>query len=71
MQNYGFDQSEVDTILFSAYAVLHESGYSDPVVIDGADADAYVAALFILQQLPGMLCIRINQEMVLCHGVVT
>ncbi len=28
MQNYSFDQSEADTILFSAYAVLRESGYS-------------------------------------------
>ena len=37
MQNYSFDQSEADTILFSAYAVLRESGYSGPVVIDAAD----------------------------------
>ncbi|KAJ3603232.1 hypothetical protein NHX12_030974 [Muraenolepis orangiensis] len=56
MQNtgqYSFDQSEADTILFSAYAVLRESGYSGPVVIDTADTDAYVAAAAISQQLPG------------------
>ncbi|KAJ8333974.1 hypothetical protein SKAU_G00412930 [Synaphobranchus kaupii] len=53
MQNYSFDQSEADTILFSAYAVLRESGYSGPVIIDTADTDAYVAAAAISQQLPG------------------
>ena len=26
MQNYSFDQSEADTVLFSVYAVLRESG---------------------------------------------
>ena len=36
MQNYSFDQSEADTFIFSAYAVLRKSGYT---VID-----AYVAA---------------------------
>ena len=50
MQNYRFDQSEADTILFSAYAVLRESGYSGPVVIDAADTDAYVTAAIISQQ---------------------
>ena len=34
MLSYSFDQSEADTILFSAYAVLRESGHTDPVVID-------------------------------------
>ena len=53
MQHYDFDQSEADTILFSNYAVLCESGYSGPVVIDAADSDAYVAAAFVSQQLPG------------------
>ena len=57
--------------LFSAYAVLRKSGYSGPVVIDAADTDAYVAAAFISQQLPGMLCIKRKQETVLCHGLVT
>ncbi|KAG0720810.1 hypothetical protein GWK47_047693 [Chionoecetes opilio] len=50
MQNYSFDQSEADTVLFSAYAVLRESGYTGPVVIDATDTDAYVAAAFISQQ---------------------
>ncbi|CAL8328789.1 unnamed protein product [Merluccius merluccius] len=53
MQNYSFDQSEADTILFSAYAALRESGYSGPVFIDTADTDAYVAAVVISQQLHG------------------
>ena len=52
MQNYSFDQSEADTALF----FLHESGYSDPVVIGAADTDAYVAATVISQQLPSVLC---------------
>ena len=73
MQNYRFDQSEADTILFSAYTVIHicELCYSGPVVIDAADTDAYVAAAFILQQLAGMLHIKRKQAMVLCHGLVT
>eukprot|EP00745_Piridium_sociabile_P040935 TRINITY_DN7979_c0_g1_i3.p1 TRINITY_DN7979_c0_g1~~TRINITY_DN7979_c0_g1_i3.p1 ORF type:complete len:449 (-),score=103.89 TRINITY_DN7979_c0_g1_i3:362-1708(-) len=70
MENYSFDQSEADTILFSAYAVLRESGYSGPVVIDTADTDAYVAAAVISQQLPGMLCIKRKQELIFCRGLV-
>ena len=62
MQNYGFDQSEAGTILFSTLAVLCESGYSGPVVIDAADTDAYVAAAFVSQQLPGMLCIKSRRQ---------
>ena len=65
------DQSEADTVLFSVYAVLRESGYSGPVVIDAADTDAYVAAAFISRQLPGILCIKRKQEMVLCRELVT
>ena len=71
MENYSFDQSEADTVLFSTYAVLHESGYTGPVVIDTADTDAYVAAAVISRQLPGMLCIKRKQETVLCCGLVT
>ncbi len=71
MQNYSFDHAEADTILFSAYAVLRESGYSGPVVMDVADTDAYVAAAFISQQLPGMLCIKRKKETILCRGLVT
>ena len=71
MQNYSFDHSEADTILFSTYAVLRESGYSGPVVIDVADTDAYVAAAAISQLLPGMFCIKRKQETILCHGLVT
>ena len=56
MQNYSFDQSEADTVLFSAYAVLRESGYTGLVVIDAADTDAYVTAAVISQQLSIELC---------------
>ena len=52
MPDYSFSQSEADTILFSAYAVLRDSGYSGPVVIDSADTDTYVAAAAISQKLP-------------------
>ena len=58
MQKYSFDQSGADTVLFSAYAVLRESGYpnSGPVVIDIPDTDAYVMAAVISYQLPSILC---------------
>ena len=39
--DYSFIQSEADTILFSAYAVLRDSSYSGPIV---ADTDTYMAA---------------------------
>ena len=71
MHSYSFDQSEADTILFSAYAVLRESGHTDTVVIDAGDTDAYVAAVVISQQLPGMLCIKRKQETILCRGLVS
>ena len=71
MKNYSFDQSEADTVLFSTYAVLRESGYTGPVVIDTADTDAYVTAAVISRQLPGMLCIKRKQETVLYRGLVT
>ena len=54
-----------------SYTVLHESGYSGPVVIDAADTDVYVTAAFISQQLPVMLRIRRKLETVLCRGLVT
>ncbi|KAG1680240.1 hypothetical protein GQR58_012475 [Nymphon striatum] len=71
MQNYSFHQSEADTVLFSAYAVLRESSYTGPVVIDATDTDAYVAAAFISQKLPGMLCIKRKQETIICSDLVT
>ena len=55
MQNSSFDQCGVDTALFSAYAVLRESGCCDTVVIDATDTDAYVAAAVISSQLPSVL----------------
>ena len=56
MQNYSLDQSEADTVLFSDYAVLRESGYCGPVVIDAADKDAYVTKAVTSQQLSNVLC---------------
>ena len=49
MQDYSFDHSEADTVVFPAHAVLRESGYNGPVVIGGADTDVYVAAAVISQ----------------------
>jgi len=39
LPDYSFDQSEADTIFFSVYTVLCDSGYIGPVVIDAADTD--------------------------------
>ncbi|KAK7084444.1 hypothetical protein SK128_012003, partial [Halocaridina rubra] len=71
MQNYSFDKAEAETVLFSAYAVLRESGYTGPVVIDATDTDAYVAAAFFSKQLPGMLCIKRKQKTITCSDLVT
>ena len=71
MPNYCFDQPEADTILFSTYAVLRESGYSGPVVIDAADTDVYVAAALTSKQLPGILYIMKKYEIVACSVLVT
>jgi hypothetical protein len=64
-------KAEADTIIFSAYAVLRESGYSGPVVVDAADTDADVAAAVIAQQLPGMIYIKTKQELIWCRELVT
>jgi len=66
-----FDQSEADTIIFSFYAVLRESGYAGLVVIDASDTDVYIAAVYISHQLPGMLCIKRKQETISCHSLVS
>ncbi|CAJ1050849.1 hypothetical protein KUCAC02_009112 [Xyrichtys novacula] len=71
MEDYSIEQLEADTILFTVYAGLRQSGYSGPVVIDAADTDVYVAASVISQQLPGMLCIKRNKETVLYRGMLT
>lgn len=44
MEDYSIDQSEADTVLFTVYAALWQSGYSGPVVIDAADTDVYITA---------------------------
>ena len=71
MQNYSFDQSAADTILFSIYGLLRDSGCSDPVVIDAADTDAYVSAAVISQQVPGKLCIKRKEALFSCKDMVT
>ncbi|KAL8605116.1 hypothetical protein ACOMHN_018917 [Nucella lapillus] len=71
VENFTFDQSEADTVFFSIYSVLRESGYSGPVVLDSVDTDAYVAAAVISRQLPGMLCIKRKHETIFCRGLVT
>ena len=71
MDNYRFDHSGADTVLFSTYAVLREPGYSGPGVVGVADTDAYVAAAVISRQLPGMLCIKRKQETISGRGLVT
>ena len=71
MDNYRFDHFEADTVLFSTYAVLRESGYSGPVVDDVADTDGYVTAAVNSRQLPGMLCIKRKQETISGRGLVT
>ena len=65
MDQYSFYQSEADTILFSVYAVLRESGYSGPVVIDATDTDLFVAAAYISHQLHGILGVKRKQETIL------
>ena len=67
MSDYSFIPSEADTILFSVYAVLRDSGYSEPIV---ADTDTYMAAAPISQKLPGLLCIKRKQETILCRNLV-
>ena len=62
MQNRSFDQSHADTVPFSAYAVMCESGYTGPVVIDDVDTDAYVAAAVLWQKLAGMIFIKRKHE---------
>ena len=68
MQNGSFDQSQADTVLFSAFAVLRESGCTGPVVIDAVDTDAYVVAAVLWQKLAGMICIKRKQETIFCRG---
>ena len=65
MPDYSFSQSEADTILISAYAVLFT--VHGPVVIDSADTDTAAA---ISQKLPGLLCIKRKQATIFCHNLV-
>ena len=70
MQNGNFDQSQVDTFLFSVFAVLRESGCTGHVVIDAVDTDAYVVAAVLWQKLAGMICIKRKQETIFCRGLL-
>ena len=68
MPDYSFSQSEADTILFSTYIVLQNSGYNGPVVIDSADTDAYVCgSSSYFTEIP---CIKRKQDTILCCNLV-
>jgi len=71
MDQYSFDQSEADTIIFSFYAVLRESEYTGPVIIGATDTCVYIATAYISHQLPGMLCIKRKQETILCRSLMS
>jgi len=71
MQNRRFDQSQADTVPFSAVAVLRKSGCTGPVVIDAVDADACVVGAVLWQQLACMICIKRKQETIFCRGLLT
>ena len=62
--------SQADTVPFSAYAVLCESRYTGPVVIDAVDTDAYVAATVLWQKLAGMICIKRKYDRIFCRGLL-
>ena len=70
MQNRSFDQSQAITVLFSAFAVLRESGWTGHVVIDAVDTDAYVVAAVLWQKLASMICIKRKQETIFCRGLL-
>ena len=55
MQNGSFDQSQADTVLFSAFAVLRESSCTGPVVIGAVDTNAYVVAAVFWQKRADMI----------------
>ena len=70
MHNRSFDQSQADTVPFSAYTVLRESGCTGPVVIDAVDTDAYVVAAVLWQQLADIIRIKRKQETIFCRGLL-
>ena len=43
---------EADTTMLYIYANLQNSGYKDVVVLDAADTDVYIAAVFISHFVP-------------------
>jgi len=56
------------TLLYFLLCSFTWSGYAGPVVID---ATVYIGAAYISHQLPGMLCIKKKQEIILCHSLVS
>ena len=66
--DYSFSQSEADTILISAYAVLFTVGPFSLTQL--TQIYIYVAAAAISQKLPGLLCIKRKQATILCHNLV-
>ena len=70
MQNRSFDQSQADTVLFSAFAVLRKLGCTGPVVTDAVNTGAYVVAAVLWLQLAAMICIKTKQETIFCRGLL-
>ena len=69
MENYCFDQSEADTILFCLYAILRESGYTGPVVIDATDTCC--CSVLSRSRCPECSVFRKNKKTVSCRDLVT
>ena len=55
---------EADTVMFSIYAALRNSDYRQPVVVDAADTDIYVAAAHTSHMYPGDLLIKRKNDFV-------
>lgn len=70
VQELGCDQFEADTVIFSIYANLRNTGYRRPVVVDAADTDIYVAASYISRVYPGDLLMKRKGELVDCKKFV-
>ena len=69
MPDYSFSQSEADTILISAYAVLFTVQWARCHRLSW-HRYIYVAAAAISQKLPGLLCVKRKQATILCHNLV-
>ena len=69
LEDLACDQCEADTIIFSVYTALQNSGNNDPVVIDAADTDVYIQAAAVSREFPGVLCIKKKQQLLSCRAM--